>query len=232
MRYRCPYCHADLGTQKAPVCPSCGKQMRFVSPRTPEEQRKRKRALYRIDREAQAKLSEIRTAPNPRLLYSPRVLLGAVLILACIGSLLIGMSNRRAQAPDPGIPHRRALRDLDVIATALGRYRFHVGRWPAPKPHGLFSLCNDYRDPGWIGPYVSHLRPDPWQAPYHYDVTADGRVVLFSLGPDGVTGTADDLRPDPASFDVGTAWTNGWVRAADRLPGVRIYKPPQPPAEK
>jgi hypothetical protein len=147
--------------------------------------------------------------------------------MACIGSLLVGLVNRRAREPEPGIPHRRALRELDVLATALGRYRFHVGRWPVPQAHGLLSLCNDYREPGWIGPYISHLRNDPWQNPYQYVVKADGSVRVFSLGPDGVAGTADDLRPDPAAFDIGTAWTNNWVPAIDRLPGVRIYSPPR-----
>jgi len=196
-------------------------------PRTPEERRKRQRALYRIDRDVQAKLAEIRTAPNPRAFYSPRALAGVVLLMACIGSLLVGLVNRRAREPEPGIPHRRALRELDVLATALGRYRFHVGRWPDPQAHGLLSLCNDYRESGWIGPYISHLRNDPWQNPYQYVVQADDSVRVFSLGPDGVADTADDLRPDPAAFDIGTEWTNNWVPAIDRLPGVRIYSPPR-----
>jgi len=225
MRYRCPYCHADLGENKPSACPSCGKQMRAASARTPEEQRTRRRARYRIHRDALAGLAKIRAAPDPRALYGPRVLLGAVIVLACLGSLLIGLTDRRSRAPDPGIPHRRALRELDVLATALGRYRFHVGRWPLPQPHGLLRLCNDYRERGWIGPYISHLRADPWQNPYRYGLNDDGTVALFSMGPDGIANTADDLRPDPAAFDVGTEWTNGWVRATDRLPGVRIYTP-------
>ncbi len=197
MRYRCPYCQADLGTEKTAACPSCGKQMRFAAKPTPEDRRRRRRALVRIDREAQAKLSEIRSAPNPRALYSPRVLFGVIVLLGCIGTLLIGMANRRAAAPDPGIPHRRALRELNVLATALGRYRFHVGRWPAPQSPGLLRLCNDYRERGWIGPYISHLRDDPWQAPYRYGIAADGSAVLFSSGPDRTAGTPDDLPPTP-----------------------------------
>lgn len=228
MRYRCPYCKTDLGTKKQSTCPSCHKQMRFSVRLPPEERRRRRRVLMRIDREAQAKFADIRDTPNPRALYSPRVLFGIVVLLACIGSLLIGMANRRAQEPDPEIPHRRALRELNILATALGRYRFHVGHWPAPQPHGLLRLCNDYHEDGWIGPYISHLRHDPWQTPYQYRLADDGSVVLFSAGPDRIASTADDLRPDPALFDVGTDWTNGWVRALDRLPGVRIIKSIQP----
>jgi general secretion pathway protein G len=227
MHYRCPYCRTNLGEQPVSACPSCGKRMLVATRRTPEDRRKRQGALYRIDRDAQAKLAEIREAPNPRAFYSPRVLLGALLLMGCIGSLLIGRANRRAREPEPGIPHRRALRDLDVIATALGRYRFHVGRWPAPQPHGLLSLCNDYREPGWIGPYIRHLRNDPWQNPYQYVLKTNDSVRVFSMGPDGVAGTPDDLGPDPAAFDIGTAWTNNWVPAIDRLPGVRIHSSPQ-----
>ena len=222
MRYRCPFCRTDLGGEPPPACPSCGKSLRVAAAVVPGARRARRRARYRITREAQAKLAEIRTAPNPRALYSPRVLLGAVILLACLGSLLIGMADRRASEPEPGIPHRRALRDLNVLAIALGRYRFHVGRWPNAKPYGLLSLCNDYREPGWIGPYIRNLRDDPWHSPYHYAPEPDGSVRLCSRGPDGELGTPDDLRPDPAAFDVGVDWTNGWVRAIDRLPGVRI----------
>jgi hypothetical protein len=194
----------------------------------PEERRRRRSALLKIDREAKAKMAEIRSAPNPRTLYSPRVLFAAVFLLACVGSLLIGMANRRAEEPDPEIPHRRALRELNVLATALGRYHFHMGRWPHTERYGLLSLSNDYREKGWLGPYINHLRKDPWQMPYQYRVVNEGTtnatVVLFSSGPDQTPGTADDLYPDPASFEVGTEWTNGWVHASERIPGIPIFK--------
>ena len=230
MRYRCPYCKADLGADvpNDATCPSCGKQMRFNKRLSREERQRKRSALVRIDREAKAKMAELRATPNPRALYGPRVLIGAVVLLACLGSLLIGMANRHAEKPDPEKPFRRARHELDVLATALERYRFHVGRYPKPERHGLSSLCNDYREKGWIGPYINHLRRDPWQMPYHYGLTGDGTnvtVSLFSSGPDQTAGTADDMFPDAQAFIIGTEWTNGWVSARERVPGVRIYTP-------
>jgi hypothetical protein len=48
--------------------------------------------------------------------------------------------------------------------------------------------------------------------------------ILFSCGPDRLPNTADDLKPDPAKFDPGTEWTNGWVSAENRVPGVVILE--------
>jgi type II secretory pathway pseudopilin PulG len=85
--------------------------------------------------------------------------------------------------------------------------------------------------PKWDGPYINQLRKDPWGVPFVYeppgDETAPPRV--FSCGADKTPDTADDIHPDPARFDPGTEWTNGWVSARERLPGVTIL-PSAPPA--
>jgi len=116
----------------------------------------------------------------------------------------------------------RAVRQLDVLAVALGRYRFHTGSFPSAE-QGLAALVRNPGVPRWDGPYISNLCKDPWNQPYRYAPPADGGLpALASCGPDRAAGTADDLTPDPDRFDPGTEWTNGWVSAMERLPGVRV----------
>lgn len=200
-----------------------------------EAHRARRRALDRIAREAEGKRAEILAIPDCHGIHGPRVLLLVVAFLALLGGSLVGAGRKAAARMRPE-PHIQALRELDVIATALGRFKFHVGRYPRLDEGGLMALVRDDlggegnlpdeegtpRIAGWIGPYVNMIREDPWGHAYFYEPTADGGALLSTLGPDGVRGTPDDLAPEAASFDVGTEWTNGWVYARDRMPGYWI----------
>jgi general secretion pathway protein G len=159
------------------------------------------------------------------------VIFGFLAVMGVVGSLIVSNARQPSRAGRGELPHRVALRQLDTLATALGRYRFHTGSYPDAQ-QGLRALV---RDPGleaWLGPYVSGLRDDPWGAPYPYapPLTNGLPPRLFSCGPDGRPGTPDDLRPDPLAFEVGSDWTSGWVRAAERMPGVRVLltAPPLP----
>ena len=237
MQLRCPYCHADLPERpKNGVCPSCGRVMILpADPATVEAHRARRRALDRIARDAERKRAEIVSVPEGRGVHGPRVLLLVVALLALLGGSLVGASRKAAARMRPE-PHLQAIRELDTLATALGRFKFHVGRYPRAGEGGLEALVRDDlggegnlpdeegtpRIPKWIGPYVNVIRDDPWGRPYVYEATDDAVVRLASVGPDGVPGTPDDLTPELAAFDPGTEWTNGWVYARDRMPGYWI----------
>ena len=82
------------------------------------------------------------------------------------------------------------------------------------------ALIVDPGEPGWLGPYIVQLKPDPWGTPYGYAVRDDGTPDVFTAGPDLKPGTPDDLRPDPESYDPGADWTNGWLKVEDRLPDI------------
>ena len=262
MAYRCPYCHAALAARPPRgVCPSCERTMVLPpDPAKAEERRARRRALDRIEREAERRRMEIGVVPDGRGVHSPRVLLLVVAGFAILGASLVASSRRAAARMRPQ-PHLRAVHELDAIATALGRFRFHVGRYPRTDEGGLYALVRDDlgregegivpdaegtpRIAGWIGPYLNVVHPDPWGREYAYEPATSPAAPsgcdaplprLFSLGPDGAAGTPDDLFPDPASFDVGTAWTNGWVPGPARLPGAWIgthggILPPDQPVE-
>jgi type II secretion system protein G len=224
MRYRCPYCQADLSEPpRDGHCGACGRVMR-VPPSTSAaaERAARRRRRERILLAAEQQRMRIRSVPSARALYSPKVLFAVMLVFAVVGGSLVRRANPLPRARQR-LPHQVALQHLDTLATALGRYRFHVGAYPATTP-GLRALLNNYGTPGWNGPYINQLRNDPWRTPFQYARQADGTVRLFACGPDRRPDTPDDLRPDPAAFDPGTAWTNGWVRAIHRQPGALIMR--------
>ncbi|MEI7900430.1 MAG: type II secretion system protein GspG [bacterium] len=220
MTYRCPYCKQEIGQTLSAHCPACGKVMRVPVRAAPERRRAKRRALDRIEREYQQKKADLQSVVLPALFRNPRFYFGAVLVLALIGAALFTATDRAVQKTGQS-PAQRALRHLDVLAEALGRYRFHTGQFP-DQTQGLAALVRNPHVPKWDGPYINLLRKDPWETPFVYASATSGLPTLFSCGPDKKPNTPDDLRPDPACFEPGTAWTNGWVSADQRLPGVLI----------
>lgn len=220
MRYRCPYCRYTFDDPPRDArCPACRRFMRLPHVPSPRAIKRRKRDVIRMEAEKQR--LELRHTPIGRAFRSPRVLFGFMLVMAVLGALLV----RRAEPPKKAvkrIPHQVALQHLDTLATALGRYHFHVGAYPSSR-QGLAALLNNPGEEGWDGPYINQLLLDPWGTPFQYE--CDGETIkLFTAGPDREPGTNDDLRPDPAAFDPGTDWTNGWVKAIYRQPGTLILK--------
>lgn len=47
-----------------------------------------------------------------------------------------------------------------------------------------------------LGQITDEVPNDPWDNPYEYSGGNDGTFVLFSAGPDGSTGTEDDIHPE------------------------------------
>lgn len=225
MAFRCPYCKTRFEVRPPDGrCAACGRAMRLPSPGTPEERAARRRRIERMAFDAERRIAEIRHGPSARALYSPRVLFGILLVFAVVGGLLVRKAHPVSR-PRRELPPQVALRQLDTLATALGRYRFHVGAFPSGTP-GLRALLDNPGLAGWDGPYVNQLLPDPWKTPYQYVPATNAAPTLFSCGPDRLPGTPDDLRPDPAAFDPGTDWTNGWVSAIYRR-SIIVVKEPQ-----
>ena len=223
MTCRCPYCKQDVGASPPPKCPGCGRVMLVPAMRDPNPRVARKRKIENIWRECERKKAELHGPAAPGVWRNPKFYFGVIVVLAAVGGAVFQATDsavkRQAEAP-----HRRALRHVDVLAEALGRYRFHTGVYPT-REQGLAALVRDpVTVPKWDGPYINQLRNDPWGTPYVYEPSDEGPPKVFSCGPDKTRGTPDDLHPDPARFDPGTEWTNGWVSADQRLPGVKILK--------
>jgi len=200
--------------------------MRVPERNVTEKRRAKRRILSLIDHEYERKKAELQSVVPPTLFRNPKFYFGAVLVLAVVGGALFNATDSAVQKLEV-TPPLRALRNLDVMAEALGRYRFHVGQFP-DRGLGLAALVRDPKVPKWNGPYINHLRNDPWDTPFVYEPATNGLPALFSCGPDKKPGTPDDLHADPARFEPGTKWTNGWVTAEERVSGVSVL--PHAPA--
>jgi general secretion pathway protein G len=187
-----------------------------------EKHRMRHRALERIHKQYERSRQELEGAFVPSVLRNPTFYFGVMFVLALIGMLLFGAADRSVSRNRESRV-QRAMRHVDVLAEALGRYRFHVGHYPSAT-QGLAALVRDPGEEQWDGPYISHLRGDPWGIPFVYEPREGANPLLLSSGPDGKPGTSDDIHPELERFDPGTEWTNGWVSAYKRLPGITVLQ--------
>jgi len=228
MKYRCPYCRHELEKLLDPKCPYCGRFMtiknalrdKATAAAAGEKHRARHRSIERIKRDYEQKKSELHGQLPPSLFRSPTFYLGVMVVFALVGVLLFSAADKSVENKKKSL-HQRAMQHVDVLAEALGRYHFHAGVYPSDE-QGLAALVRDPDVAKWNGPYINLLRKDPWNTEFIYEVNQGGVPTVFSCGPDKQRGTADDIMPDPECFNPGTEWTNGWVSAAERLPGVII----------
>ncbi len=87
------------------------------------------------------------------------------------------------------------------IPAALDLYELDTGTFPTTE-QGLAALISPPTSApvptGWDGPYLKRptVPTDPWGNPYVYRFPSSRAGVdyeLFSLGPDGMEGTDDDI---------------------------------------
>jgi hypothetical protein len=102
------------------------------------------------------------------------------LLLAACGLTDVGPAVEQGHAD-------LARRYLADVATMVELY--HVSHQRLPD-----SLADlDARDPQTGAVLASRLSPDPWGRPYGYDRLSETAYRVYSVGPDGVRGTADDV---------------------------------------
>ncbi len=89
----------------------------------------------------------------------------------------------------------------ESLKTSLVRYRIDLGDYPSTK-EGVRALISppEGKSDKWRGPYVDakdgRMLLDPWKQEYRYlnpGVRNTESYDLFSCGPDGQPGTADDI---------------------------------------
>ena len=93
---------------------------------------------------------------------------------------------------------RRTIEPDGFLGAVLARYYLRAGRYPTTLSDLLERPAN--LDPAirWDGPYVSNsgVLDDPWDRPYEYIFPGAHNLMgydLWSIGPDGLNGTADDI---------------------------------------
>ncbi len=193
MKVRCPYCAARFAPPDGPWrCPACGRVAlppgggRLpCQPPSPAEVR---RARLERRRNGNGTVRLPFGAGAWRLLVVAAVLMGA-------GMLLV----RAARRPAPSsLAHERKITadNLYVLAVALNRLAADTGNLPE-NGDGLAALVHDPGRPGWRGPYILELKPDPWGRRFRY-TRHDREANICSDGPDGIPETADDLVQDTA----------------------------------
>jgi general secretion pathway protein G len=134
-----------------------------------------------------------------RLLGDPRgfTLIEIMLVVIIIG-VLVAMVAPRLAGRSQEAKEAAARADINShLSAALDMFELHNGRYPSSQ-EGLAALRT--APPGateWKGPYLKRSVPmDPWGKPYIYRSPGQHNrddYDLFSAGPDGAEGTADDV---------------------------------------
>jgi general secretion pathway protein G len=117
--------------------------------------------------------------------------------------LMVCQRQQAAAAPKLGLRERArakvAATQIELFGTALDLYRLDMADYPTTD-EGLAALVvapkHSKRRNRWQGPYMERLPDDPWGKPYRYAYPGaqnKDSYDLWSSGPDGKSGTADDI---------------------------------------
>jgi len=130
---------------------------------------------------------------RPQLAFTLIELLLVLVILGILAAIVVPkFAGRTEQARTTA-----ALSQISTFGTALDAYEVDMGYYPKGK-NGLVDLVQSPRDAqNWKGPYMKSDVPlDPWGHAYIYECPGKHNPSgydLMSMGPDGRTGTEDDV---------------------------------------
>lgn len=83
---------------------------------------------------------------------------------------------------------------LGMLSAMLKQYQMEVNTLPSALA-ALHEMPSDISDPSnWVKKSDKPIPVDPWDHPYEYKLNGS-EFELRSLGPDGQTGTEDDITP-------------------------------------
>ncbi len=123
-----------------------------------------------------------------------------VLLVLVILVILAGMAVT-AYGPIQRTAYMRAAKtQIGAFRGPLAAYRLDMGDYPSTQ-QGLPALRGAPADMGqggrWMGPYIEpNVPPDPWGRPYQYEYPGrndPNMPDIWSLGPDGISGSEDDI---------------------------------------
>jgi Type II secretion system (T2SS), protein G len=129
-------------------------------------------------------------------LLSDRPRARLALILAAAGGLLTiaeGGALLYYGSHSPEFQQARvemAQQDLERVVAALERYHAAKGEYPEE-----LTIAFSRIEPARFVNVIDRSHSLFNQTPYQYTLAADGTYNLFAVGPDGLPGTADDIRP-------------------------------------
>ncbi|MDP2905904.1 MAG: type II secretion system major pseudopilin GspG [Candidatus Omnitrophota bacterium] len=120
-----------------------------------------------------------------------------VIIIAALAAMVLPRLSGRSEEA------KIAIAQADIssnIAMALKLYDLDNGNYPATEQGLAALLIKSSSSPvplNWKGPYLEKKSIDPWKNPYQYKCPGEhnpSTYDLYSLGKDGVEGTADDVK--------------------------------------
>src|SRR6185437_12507398 len=137
---------------------------------------------------------KINTTPNQRPKLNRGFTLVEMLLVVTIIGILAALVIPKLTGTSEKARMTAAMTDIKGgIKTAIDRYEVENGTYPKSL-QDLITRPNDAKN--WGGPYLDDLPKDPWGNPYVYVFPGRNNASgydLYSLGPDGQDGTADDI---------------------------------------
>ncbi|MEW4455852.1 type II secretion system major pseudopilin GspG [Bremerella sp. JC817] len=112
-----------------------------------------------------------------------------LVILVILGSLVgVSIFGVQKQALE-----KAAKTQVEGIEAAIKVYKLNMNK-PPETLDGLLSQPSDDKGNKWKGPYLDGeaLPLDPWDNEYQYEVNG-ANYKIWSMGPDGASGTDDDI---------------------------------------
>ncbi|MCC5851805.1 MAG: type II secretion system major pseudopilin GspG [Alkalimonas sp.] len=126
--------------------------------------------------------------------FSLLELMVVIVILGIIASLVVPNVMGNKEEAD----RQKAVVDIQQLENALDMYRLRNGFYPTTE-QGLRALV----EPATMEPvprsfpeggFIRRLPRDPWGQDYQLVSPGQyGRIDVFSMGPDGIPGTDDDI---------------------------------------
>jgi general secretion pathway protein G len=126
--------------------------------------------------------------------FSLLELMVVIVILGIIASLVVPNVMGNKEEAD----RQKAVVDIQQLENALDMYRLRNGFYPTSE-QGLRALVEPASSepvPRSFpeGGFIRRLPRDPWGQDYQLASPGQfGRIDIFSMGPDGVPGTDDDI---------------------------------------
>ncbi len=122
-------------------------------------------------------------------------LIEVMVVVVILGILAAIVVPRIMDRPDEA-RKVKAQQDIRALEAALNLYRLDNYTYPSTD-QGLEALAQKPvpDPPRWKeGGYIDRLPMDPWQHPYQFlSPGSHGAIDIYSMGPDGQTGTDDDI---------------------------------------
>jgi general secretion pathway protein G len=120
-------------------------------------------------------------------------LLLVLVILGTLAAIVIPKFAGRTEQARVTAAHTQ----ISNLETSLDAYETDCGSYPQGADGLLQLMENSSNAQGWRGPYMKKEIPnDPWGHPYVYECPGKHNATgydIMSLGPDGQTGTNDDI---------------------------------------